>query len=396
VRKIANSFIFDYHDEIAKLDGSTKLRERLVTDGVNYLDAVAGEETDNPELLKESAIAYRKIGDAQGKPYMANLGKLEDAIQSYRKSVALLEKASLLAPFDFSLKDELVESYRVLANVEGRGGNKEQAKQILQKALAVNKELISTDENNVERKISSINLQIALSDTTYEIKLLERALAEANALYSFQPHNENLNYALRKLHSRISTFSRFNGKSEERTGNLVSARNLFLQSLEHSNRQVYYVKTSPNAMSNKRWVFDAYLNYTEDLSKVGRSEEALKNLAIAEKTLQDIKQNNADDREIVIFEIWFLSVKQAILKQQNKPEIALAVTEKALNLAVERTESDPTNLEPISWTLNLANEAVKLAGELKKERQAGSYRQICLKYKPQFKERFDGDFSCVF
>ncbi len=128
VRKIANTFIFDYHDEIAKLDGSTKLRERLVTDGVNYLDAVAREETNDPELLKESAIAYRKIGDAQGKPYMANLGKTEDAILSYRKSVALLEQAVSLAPGDLTLKDELIESYRLLSNVEGRVGNRDQAK----------------------------------------------------------------------------------------------------------------------------------------------------------------------------------------------------------------------------------------------------------------------------
>src|SRR5690606_25286996 len=58
VRKIATSLIFDYHDEIAKLDGSTALRERLVTDAVAYLDAIAHEDIDDPHLLLELGIAY--------------------------------------------------------------------------------------------------------------------------------------------------------------------------------------------------------------------------------------------------------------------------------------------------------------------------------------------------
>jgi hypothetical protein len=61
-----------------------------------------------------------------------------------------------------------------------------------------------------------------------------------------------------------------------------------------------------------------------------------------------------------------------------------------------QTAYDPTNIEPISWTLNLANEAVKLVSELKKKRQAGSYRQICLEYKPQFRERFGEILTAFF
>ncbi len=107
--------ILDYHDQIAELEGSTKLREKLVVDAVDYLDAISNENTDNSELLKESAIAYRKIGDVQGKPYHANLGKLDEALVNYQKSVDLLEKAITLAPSDISLKDELLKSYDALA-----------------------------------------------------------------------------------------------------------------------------------------------------------------------------------------------------------------------------------------------------------------------------------------
>jgi hypothetical protein len=69
VRKIANSFIFDYHDEIA--DSTARQSCAKSSSATRRLSRrYRAEETDHPELLKESAIAYRKIGDAQGKPYM--------------------------------------------------------------------------------------------------------------------------------------------------------------------------------------------------------------------------------------------------------------------------------------------------------------------------------------
>ncbi|HMS11290.1 MAG TPA: hypothetical protein PKE66_17505, partial [Pyrinomonadaceae bacterium] len=82
VRKVANALIFDYHDEIAKLEGSTALREKLVTDAVAYLDAINANEVTDVELLNELAVAYRKIGDVQGAAYVANTGNLAEAIEN--------------------------------------------------------------------------------------------------------------------------------------------------------------------------------------------------------------------------------------------------------------------------------------------------------------------------
>ncbi len=243
-----------------------------------------------------------------------------------------------------------------------------------------------------------MSLKIGLGDVNYSLKiqLYEQALAEADTLLLSEPRNENLIQLLRKLHSRISFHFRTLGKFAQKEGNFESAKNWFLQSLKHSERTVYYVESNLELMTDKRWIFDAHLNYTEDLSRLGRIEEAMENLEIAGKTLQDIKKNNADDREIVIFEIWHLCVRQAILKQQGKPEAALAAAETGLNLAIERTESDPTNIEPIVWTLELANAAANLASGLKRGQQAESYRRTCRKYESQYKEKFGGDFGYVF
>lgn len=86
VRKLAHTFVFELHDEVAKLDGSTKAREIMVRTGLQYLDDLASNAGGDPGLQREIAAAYMKIGDAQGYPTRPNLGRIADALVSYRKA----------------------------------------------------------------------------------------------------------------------------------------------------------------------------------------------------------------------------------------------------------------------------------------------------------------------
>ena len=86
VRKLAHTFVFDLHDEIAKLEGSTKAREMMVRTGLEYLDNLGRDAGGDLELQREIAAAYMKIGDAEGYPTKANLGRTADALASYSKA----------------------------------------------------------------------------------------------------------------------------------------------------------------------------------------------------------------------------------------------------------------------------------------------------------------------
>ena len=67
VRQLARSVMFDYHDAIEDLSGATAIRERLVKDGLAYLDSLAREAGDDPELQRELAAAYDRVGDVRGR-----------------------------------------------------------------------------------------------------------------------------------------------------------------------------------------------------------------------------------------------------------------------------------------------------------------------------------------
>ena len=92
VRKLAHTFVFELHDEVAKLEGSTKAREIMVRTGLEYLDNLAKNAGGDLDLQREIATAYQKIGDAEGNPNRSNLGRMSDALASYRKAGDILER----------------------------------------------------------------------------------------------------------------------------------------------------------------------------------------------------------------------------------------------------------------------------------------------------------------
>jgi non-specific serine/threonine protein kinase/serine/threonine-protein kinase len=89
VRKLANSFMFDVHDEIRDLPGSTKARERLVATAREYLDSLAQEAHGDAGLQRELAGAYERLGDVQGGFMVGNLGDTQSALDGYRKALAI-------------------------------------------------------------------------------------------------------------------------------------------------------------------------------------------------------------------------------------------------------------------------------------------------------------------
>ncbi len=106
VRALASSFLFEFHDSIAKLPGSTAARQLLVTRGIQYLDRLA-EEGGDASLRKELTRGYIRLGDIQGRPNNANLGDSPGALASYRKALAHARSAVHASPQDVRARTDL-------------------------------------------------------------------------------------------------------------------------------------------------------------------------------------------------------------------------------------------------------------------------------------------------
>jgi eukaryotic-like serine/threonine-protein kinase len=100
VRKLANSFLFEFHDAIQDLPGSTNARKLVVTKALEYLDGLAAESSGDFALQAELAGAYQKVGDVQGLPYVANLGDSTGALRSFERAYAIREQLLAQQPGD--------------------------------------------------------------------------------------------------------------------------------------------------------------------------------------------------------------------------------------------------------------------------------------------------------
>ncbi len=145
VRELAHSVLFDYHDAIAALPGSTAVRERLVKDSLKYLDRLTQKAGNDLSLQEELAIAYIKVGDVQGRPATANLGDAKGALENYHKALLMSERMIALAPKNADILVVLATSYGRLGETNTLSGNPAAAVEQHRQSLAVFEQLNRTD-----------------------------------------------------------------------------------------------------------------------------------------------------------------------------------------------------------------------------------------------------------
>jgi len=127
VRSLANTFLFRFHDEIRDLPGSTKARELVASTALEYLDSLARDADRDPALQFELGAAYEKVGDVLGNPGNSNLGRTEEALASFEKSLQLRLAASGTAVDTAEEGRAVLQSHLKLADVMINAGKTEEA-----------------------------------------------------------------------------------------------------------------------------------------------------------------------------------------------------------------------------------------------------------------------------
>jgi eukaryotic-like serine/threonine-protein kinase len=146
VRKLANSLIFEVHDSIRDLPGSTEARKLLVSRGLQYLDSLNQQAKGDASLQEELAAAYEKVGDVLGYPYAANLGDPSGALQSYRKAMTIRESLAAAQPSESRLLT-LTSDYMRMANLLESTGDLNGALAEMRKALPITQRLAATSSS---------------------------------------------------------------------------------------------------------------------------------------------------------------------------------------------------------------------------------------------------------
>ena len=149
VRSLANSLIFDVHDSIQDLPGSTVARKLIVDKALQYLDSLQEESQGDASLQRELSEAYKRIGDVQGNEFSANLGDTTNALKSYGKALSIRE-GLWASRKDHDLADalSLAELYRLVSQTQLFAGEVTTALDSSKKAVALIEPLMASHAND--------------------------------------------------------------------------------------------------------------------------------------------------------------------------------------------------------------------------------------------------------
>lgn len=127
VRELASGLLGDVDSALENLPGSTAAREVLARKVLHYLDELARAEVRDVSLQLDLAAAYDRLGDILGGTKASNLGKTTAALESYRKALAILNRAGEDAPLDPVLLKGRARAYSKVSDVLALTGNHVQA-----------------------------------------------------------------------------------------------------------------------------------------------------------------------------------------------------------------------------------------------------------------------------
>jgi tetratricopeptide (TPR) repeat protein len=181
VRGLANSFLFEFHDKIADLPGSTEARQMVVGKAQTYLDSLASEARGDDGLLTELATAYIKVGNAQGRPGSANLGQPQAAMKSYGRAISILEGL----PKDRPRERLLAEAYLLDSALRDFESDRDGALRSLAKAAALTDDLIANQPTASDYSLAARthdqagNIRMARNDAVQALGEYRKALENA-------------------------------------------------------------------------------------------------------------------------------------------------------------------------------------------------------------------------
>ena len=203
VRQLANSFVFEVHDAVVNLPGSTPARSLIVQRGLSYLDSLAQDAAGDLGLQRELAAAYEKLGAVQYTPTVAHLGDLPGALQSHRKAAALREALVAADPSNPDYRRELLDSYWFIATLLGAQGDMPRELEMIRQQLPARQELAAAektdfvDRYNLAGTYAYIgSLLMKMGDAKGALENQQQALRIRETLFASDPNNARSRRAL--------------------------------------------------------------------------------------------------------------------------------------------------------------------------------------------------------
>jgi serine/threonine protein kinase len=292
VRKLANSYLFEFDDAIQNLSGTTPARQLVVKRALEYLDRLASERTNDSSLQRELATAYYKVALIQGMPDHPNLGDGQGALRNLNKSLAMREQLAAGAPSDTDIAMEVAGCHEAIGRILMGEGDLKGAVDHDRKALTIGEALASAHPSDAKfrRFAAGVTASLALvlgnpnypnlGDTSSALELARKAINITEKLVAEDPGSAENQQRLAERYYQL-------GQIEQGLNEGNAAVEAFRKALAIHERLLAQHPTDSrdrrNAAMANRSLALAYVqllrNYTEPQKYADRSVELFGQLA---------------------------------------------------------------------------------------------------------------------
>ena len=291
VRKLANSLIFEIHDSIQDLPGATKARKLILEKSLQYLDGLAKDSGNDPDLLRELATAYGRIGSLQGNPLDPNLGDTKAALVSFQKSMAMREALAKANPKNSKDQVELAVSYLDYCDVQrSTAGNASLASDYCKKGLAILDREAAAFPNDIRiaaqstRGYSNLGMMQIGEGSGPQVGKVTDGIASLKKALVIDRHAIQLAPSTPMFHGQEAVILVVLGDAEFRLGERAEALPHYLQGLEilnSMNLRGSNIRAASNAITVQGRIGDIHLSQeklseaVEDYTQMQQSAKRL-------------------------------------------------------------------------------------------------------------------------
>ncbi|MEW6360670.1 MAG: protein kinase [Acidobacteriota bacterium] len=376
VRTLARSLIFDAHDAIRDLPGSTPARRQLIASALEYLDRLAADASNDMTLLDELADGYERIGDVRGNPFLSNLGEPDAAIESYRKALEIRRKIAENDPQNIQARYAASIVHSKIRSVLQAKGDIAGAEAELQQAVLLLSDAKSPDTDQRLYRLTESRFRLQLGEII--ISRNDRLPAEARdqflraiAIAESIPEDESdtvtghdgLSFAEKRFDVLQMAYRRL-GQYYEENSNTSDALANFEKALAAAN-QLRQLAVPPKPQSELVYAISLG-NSARLLAATGSLTDAMAKsndaLAICKRIYEADPENYLAESELAgAFE-----TRGEVLAKAGRPREAVSDFITAVNLRrklTERKNGDNYNLSNLAETLlNLGKTYEDLGG----------------------------------
>jgi len=277
VRKLANTMLFQLHDEMAQDAGSLKSREMLVKTSLEYLDALYKQGGSDPRLQEELANAYIKVASIQGSDTEANRGNFAAALDSYARAIALLTPLMATDPANqragWALATAYTEQAALLMVVRGPKFARDSANQ----GVALTEVFAPKIPDEAERLARSVNAYVTqarilgfMGASLEAVESLDKLIGVSEAYWHAHPDDERAFLALGTAYGNAAILD-----DPRLVGTEALVQRAFALLRKRMWADEMLLKLKPNDIEYQSRLAAARFNFGLHLSFGGRFGEAL-------------------------------------------------------------------------------------------------------------------------